>query len=62
MSRTSIGLRNVTLSNIGPACTVMIVRVGVTCVESQVLALPIGEPSQWYASPSTLMYPAQPRV
>jgi hypothetical protein len=57
-----MGLRNVTFSCIGPAWTVRIVHVGVTAVASQMLAFPIGWPSQWYAIPSTLMYPAQPSI
>jgi hypothetical protein len=60
--RTSTGLKNVTFSSIGPALTVKIVRVGVTWVASHVLALGPRSPSQWNTAPSTLMYPAQPRV
>jgi hypothetical protein len=46
----------------GPACTLMIVRVGVTAVLIHLLSLPAPPfPSQCHAIPSTLIYPVHAR-
>ena len=56
-----MGVRKVTVSCIGPACTVQIVRVGVICVVVRLVAFMLrGAPSHRYVVPSTLIIPAQP--
>ena len=61
---TSMGLRKVTLSNIGPACIVKTLRVGVMTISFNVVAFPSARapPSHWKVAPSTRMKPDHPSI
>lgn len=53
-----------TVTFIGPACIVKIERVGViwTFVTFPLLGGPTSPPIQLYVKPSTLIFPAHPRI